>query len=526
MASTLETYASLTLAEIPPVPTTPVEPRVMAFSDGDSVAGNDALADAYALKEEEEDDIGFVDLSTDMVPTFFESGQLMWEISAQTETDHEQPTLMRPEIVLTDSSFSLSGLQEDHRHDKEGNNTARERRSLVNSHQQPDDVDSIDAKTAVLSGQHCFELLTDENDPLCSSTAQQRASVECLATEATTDDASRPLLDGIRSASDVAASHAAVHPLEAAAADCLMHQQHHCLVDENGSDRKTSDCTEDCSLHSLQKDSQKQQQHHHQEQEQQQQDLRDREESYVGQSGDEERRNKESFKKLGIGHLRQTSNDAVLMDTLPSFKAPVSPNLCTGKEAFDIADSASEIFRTQDPRFVIGNVYDVSAAKESERMKPPKLTALSLQPRIEKQDSALHCHPDRHTFSPEPSPRVHAPGCSLKDVLSSAMSKINDVVYSCTHTKQRRREREILKKLQARSRGNLTPNASAYGGAYRRRNTLIRQKMEGMIDNESKTRSNNMCSGGGGSSSKTRRSSSPCSSKKKVHGELKSPSKA
>ena len=520
MASTLDTYASLTSAGIRSVPTTPVEPRVMAFSNGDNVVENDALADAYALKEEEDDDIGLVDLSTDMVPTFFESGQLMWEISAQTEADHEQPTLMRPEIVLTDSSFSLSGFQEDNRHDKEGNNTARERRSLLDSHQEkPGDVDNMDARTAVLSGQHCFELLTDENDPLCSSSAQQHASVECQATEVTLDDASRPLLDGERLASDIATIHAAVHPLEAAAADCLMHQQHHRLAAEHGSDRKTSDRTEDPSPHSLQMDPQQQQQQHHHHQAQQQQDLRDHEESYVGQSGNEERRNKESFKKLGIGHLRQTSNDAVLMDTLPSFKAAVSPNVCKGKEAFDIADSASEIFRTQDPRFVIGNVYEVSQEKESEQMKPPKLTALSLQPRIEKQDSALHCHPDRYSFSPEPSPRIHTPGCSLKDVLSSAMSKINDVVYSCTHTKQRRREREILKKLQARSRGSLTPNASSSCGAYRRRNTLIRQKMEGMIDNESKTRSSNKCS-------KAHRPSSPSRSKKKVHGEIKSPSRA
>jgi len=130
-----------------------------------------------------------------------------------------------------------------------------------------------------------------------------------------------------------------------------------------------------------------------------------------------------------------------------------------GSESSPVSDSSSDIFSAYDPKFSIQRDFMQSAPELSHFIELPDLVHLSLdETRINKASKK-----------------------TIKRMFSGAISRLNDVLYNCVHTKQRRKERKILKKLESTCKESVTPSASSSCGVYRRRNTFICQKMEGMM---------------------------------------------
>jgi len=375
-----------------------------------------------------------VDLAAEMVPSFFETGQLMWEMNARTERiSDEEPSALRPEIVLTDSSFlSVSGIQDDLVSEDE---FEREPDSRSVSEDEQDNFDQREKQ--MLSGQHCFELLTDEDGPLCSNASDVDDEFQTAETSGT--DA-KPKLNETTVA-QVEASTSSSNDMSASS--------------------DPSD-TLSCPVHSAIDDC----------------DWMDRQ--FGNKSNQGRTANTQGMKEA----------KSYFMDSAPSLMIPASKQT----ESMTLSDSASDLIATYDLDFRIRDFHSAPRRKRAHTMRPPHPPRPRLMPQssmpagyfgITKDVPSLNL--PRPSRSEEHSPRAHKPGCSLKDVLTSAMCKFNEVLYNCTHAKQRRQEKKILKKLQARSNGCVTPSSSA--AAYRRRHTFICQKMEGMINNESKLKS-------------------------------------
>lgn len=373
-----------------------------------------------------------VDLAAEMVPAFFETGQLMWEMSARTERiSDEEPSMQRPEIVLTDSSFLSVSVVQDDVVSQEDHERAQDSRNVAE-----DERDDCDQREKVLSG-HCFELLTDEDGPLCSNASDVDGEFQEAATDG--DDA-QPKLNETNLA-QLEASTSSSNDLSASS--------------------EPSD-TLSCPVHSVIDDC----------------DWIDRQYGNRGNQG-------RTINTRGMKEVKSYFMDSAPTLTVPSKKT----------ESITLSDSASDLFATYDLDFRIADFQSAPRRKRAYTMRPPQSHRPPLMPQasmpagyfgLSKGVASLNIR--RPSGSPDNSPRAHKPGCSLKDVFTSALNRFNEVLYNCTHAKQRRQEKKILKKLQARGNGNITPSSSA-AGAYRRRHTFICQKMEGMINNESKLKS-------------------------------------
>lgn len=372
-----------------------------------------------------------VDLAAEMVPTFFESGQLMWEMSARTErlSSDQEPSMMHPEIVLTDSSFlSVSVVQDDldSQEDIESEQHSR--------NEAGDEQDNFDQRELqALTGQHCFELLTDEDGPLCSNASD--------ATELSETDGAhaKPKLDEANDAQPEASASSSTDKSAASEPISTLSCPVHSVID-------------DCDWMERQYRIRR---------------LQDRMPQAQGMN----------------------QGRSFLMDSAPSL---MIPSASRDVESLRLADSASDILATYDPDYFIAGFQETPRQRRALTMRGtrlPMLTQISLSQPFEISKSGMHLNlPQLSGLTPDPSPRrrPNGPGCSLKDIFTSAMSKFNEVLYNCTHAKQRRQERKILKKLTS-SKENMTPSSSA-PGVYRRRHTLICQKMEGMINNEAKAK--------------------------------------
>lgn len=323
------------------------------LSSSSSVSDEESVCD-FGLGVED------VDHSTEATPKFFESGQLLWEIAAHTEGMAEKTKAVQtPEMILTDSSYLSFNLFQD-----ENQNQA-----------------ALDfTKTGLLSGQHCIELLTDENRPLHSRASKADHGIEA-------DDGLGDDFDNLDTVSTYQSSNSDVSPF-----------------------------LEACEWVDSQCDG-----------------------------------------------TNRSFRSSQTMRTPSGFRIDRSPS--KGSESSPMSDSSSDIFSTYDPKFSVPGDFMQSAPELSHFMELPDFVHLSLdETKINKSNKK-----------------------TIKRMFSGAISRLNDVLYNCTHTKQRRKERKILKKLESTCRESVTPSASSSCGVYRRRNTFICQKMEGMMT-EGRTR--------------------------------------
>lgn len=417
------------IASFAPTLRAPGSPQAALYSNG---SRDEVMSTGSDLGLEGE----VVDLATEMEPSFFETGQLMWEMSARTERiSDEEPSMQRPEIVLTDSSFLSVSVVQDDLVSQEDFERAQDSRNVAE-----DEQDNFDQQEKqVLSGQHCFELLTDEDGPMCEN-----------ITDVDDDEFHKAEMDGIGAKPKL--NEMTLAQLEASTSSS----------NDLSASSEPSD-TLSCPVHSVIDDC----------------DWMDRQ--YGNKSNQGRTANAQGMKAV----------KSYFMDSAPSLMIPSSKKT----DSITLSDSASDLFATYDLDFRIGQFHSAPRRKRAYTMRPNQPHRPPLMPNaslpagyfdIGRSVTSLNIR--RPSRSEENSPRAHKPGCSLKDVFTLAMNRFNEVLYNCTHAKQRRQERKILKKLQARSNGNITPSSSATG-AYRRRHTFICQKMEGMINNESKLKS-------------------------------------
>lgn len=362
--------------------------------------GSDQFSTTDSEFEIEEE---IVDLSAEMAPAFFESGQLMWEISAHTEglAREEQPYMSRPEIVLTDSSFlSINVFQDDPL-------TPEDLERLRSSGKISVDERELAKSSKPLSVHGYFELLTDEDRPLRSYSQSGELTAEPCGKDNTLYLSAKPILNNT-----------ALPPSPFHLMDCPTH------------------------LAAVDKEWRKQQ-----------------------RLGDEK----------GQSDMRVPALDLKQLACVQ----PISPK---DAGSLPIADSASDIFSTHDPKFVIGD-QNHSRSEASCKPKPAQFRhQWSLPAHIREAGTAPVIAPQCLQHSPEPSPR-ELPGCSVKELLTTFVASFQAVLKSRSHSKKKKQEKKVLKKLEARMQEVSTPGSSACG-VYRRRNTIICQRMEGMINNE------------------------------------------